>query len=383
MASIRKRPNRPSPWEAVYVDPDGRQRTRSFTRKVDAQRWLTTIEADMLRGRYIDPDAGQVTLEVFARAWLERQTFDVTTRAAVESRLRTHVYPELGGLALHAIRPSVLQTWVRGRARILAPTYVQLILGHVSAILGAAVDDQLIAANPARSRSVKAPKADRRRVVPWTVAQVQSIVARHPDRYAAVPLVAAGTGMRQGELFGLDVADVDFLRRTVHVRAQVRLLGGHPTFAPPKGGRERDVPLPEITAVALAEHLRLFPAVEVTLPWGDLDGEPVTRTLAFAGPKGGSLNKNTHNERVWKPALRAAGIAPSRDTGMHQLRHHYASVLLDAGVSIAALAEYLGHYDPAVTLRVYSHLMPDTQDRARQAIDAAFSHEPPMSQEAR
>jgi len=64
--------------------------------------------------------------------------------------------------------------------------------------------------------------------------------------------------------------------------------------------------------------------------WGDLDSAATGRTLIFTGPKGASLNKNAHNERIWKPALRALGIEPSRDTGMHQLRHHYASVLLDA-----------------------------------------------------
>lgn len=57
---------------------------------------------------------------------------------------------------------------------------------------------------------------------------------------------------------------------------------------------------------------------------------------------------------------------------MHALRHYYASVLLDSGENIKALAEYLGHSDPGFTLRTYTHLMPNSQDRARKAIDAAF-----------
>lgn len=64
-------------------------------------------------------------------------------------------------------------------------------------------------------------------------------------------------------------------------------------------------------------------------------------------------------------------IAATRDHGMHALRHHYASVLLDGGISIRALAEYLGHADPGFTLRICGHLMPNTKDRARAVVDVA------------
>jgi integrase len=129
--------------------------------------------------------------------------------------------------------------------------------------------------------------------------------------------------------------------------------------------------LPETVAVASSEHIRRFPPVEVSLPWVDRDGPPGPDAV-FTGPKGASLNKNPHTQRVWIPALADAGIEyVPRESGMHQLCHQYASVLLDASVSIAALASYLGHADPWVTLRVYSHLMPDTEERGRQAVDAA------------
>ncbi|WP_280116475.1 tyrosine-type recombinase/integrase [Micromonospora taraxaci] len=75
----------------------------------------------------------------------------------------------------------------------------------------------------------------------------------------------------------------------------------------------------------------------------------------------------------WRPAVVAAGITPTRATGMHALRHFYASSLLDAGESIKALASYLGHADPGFTLRVYTHLMPASEERTRNAIDDLFS----------
>ncbi|SDY98654.1 Phage integrase family protein [Micromonospora pattaloongensis] len=79
---------------------------------------------------------------------------------------------------------------------------------------------------------------------------------------------------------------------------------------------------------------------------------------------------------MWKPAIRATGIEDTRHNGMHVLRHTYASVLLDAGESVKALSAYLGHADPGFTLRVYTHLLPSSEDRTRRAIDEAFADDP-------
>ena len=75
---------------------------------------------------------------------------------------------------------------------------------------------------------------------------------------------------------------------------------------------------------------------------------------------------------IWRPALEAVQIEPTRANGLHALRHFYASALLDAGESVKALASYLGHTDPGFTLRVYTHLMPASEERTRRAIDALF-----------
>ena len=85
------------------------------------------------------------------------------------------------------------------------------------------------------------------------------------------------------------------------------------------------------------------------------------------------VDPQMYNRTVWKPALVDAGIAVSRRNGMHMLRHTYASMQLEAGTSIRALAEYLGHHDPGFTLRTYTHLTPASDDRARGAIDGAFA----------
>lgn len=320
-------------WRARWRTPEGASRSRNFKRKVDAERFLTTIEATKLAGGYVDPAAGRVTFVEFATDWLSCQTFDPSTREAVEGRLRVHILPTLGAIELRQIRPSTVQAWLRGRQETCAPRYVRVMLANLSAILGAAVEDDLIQRNPCRSSAVRAPAVQPTKVVPWTVDQVTAVVNVHPGRWRAAPVVAAGCGLRQGEVFGLRVEDVDLVRHRVLVRQQVKLLGGHPVIAPPKGRKTREVPLPDVVAAAVAEHLRQHPAV---------DG------LLFTSRERKLANRNFYNRHVWKPALRAAGVEPSRENGMHALRHFYASVQLEAGTSIRALADYLGHSDPGL-----------------------------------
>lgn len=157
------------------------------------------------------------------------------------------------------------------------------------------------------------------------------------------------------------------------VRRQLRRVGRHTVLAPPKGGRERVVPLPDVVSVALAEHLRRFGTVQSSAPWQDAKGEPVEVELLFRNRVDGPLTRTFYTHNAWLPALKAAGVERRRENEMHALRHHYASVLLDEGVSIRAVAEYLGHHDPGFTLRTYAHLMPEAEDRARAAVDSAHS----------
>ncbi len=359
-------------WQARYRDPEGRERSKSFTRKVDAQRWLDQVAADLVTGRYIDPNAGRVTLADFATQWLETQTYDASTRETMESRVRTHILPTIGDIELRHLKPSTVQAWVRSRQIQVAPSYCRLLLSNLSTILSAAVEDGLIASNPCSVSSVKAPRAERRRVVPWTVDIVHGVVEGHPDELRAIPVLGAGCGLRQGEIFGLALEGIDFLRRVVHVRQQLRLVGNQVVLAPPKGGREREVPLPEVVAMAAAEHVQRFGTATVEVPWREPGGEMRNVELMFTNRDRGPLTRAYFTHNAWKPALEGAGLERNRDNGMHALRHHYASVLLENGVSIRAVSEYLGHHDPGFTLRTYAHLMPESEDRARAAIDAAL-----------
>ena len=124
----------------------------------------------------------------------------------------------------------------------------------------------------------------------------------------------------------------------------------------------------------LAEHVRLHPPAEATLPWHDLrdpkqHGKPVTRRLLFTKPEGGALNRPLFN-RWWKKAWKAAGIpGAGQVNGCHVLRHTAASAWLSAGLGLARVAAYLGDTQEVI-LRTYSHFMPDDDDRAREIMDA-------------
>jgi hypothetical protein len=125
----------------------------------------------------------------------------------------------------------------------------------------------------------------------------------------------AGLSLRQGEIFGLPLDAVDFLRRSVRVRVQVRLVGNRPVFAPPKGGLESDVPLPGPVSTALVAHLEQFPARPVTLPWLEPGGRPRTETLIFTTARGLAYRRTTFNDDVWRPARKAQGSLTTARTG--------------------------------------------------------------------
>ena len=146
MANIQKRPD--ERWRARYRDSAGKERAKHFARKVDAQRWLDEVTADVLTGRYVDPRAAWVTFGDFAMEWLASRTTDVSTREATSSRLRNHLLPTFGAMELRAIRASHVQAWLRGRTDAYAPTTVRVLLACLSSILSAAVDDGLLHTNP-------------------------------------------------------------------------------------------------------------------------------------------------------------------------------------------------------------------------------------------
>lgn len=380
-------------YRARYVGPDGTEKSKSFPdgKKRLAEQWLSAIEADMSRGQYIDPAAGRVTFGQFADKWLKTQTTGMTTRASVESAIRGHAIPYIGPRPLGSFKPEHIRDWLSELERAVpATSYRRVIYNSVSTILNAAVDDGHLSKNPCHAQSVRPPAAGTGRVTPWSAERVFAVRGALPERYHATVDLGGGCGLRQGEIFGLPADEIDFDSGWLHVVNQVQVTKQGMVFAPPKREKLRDVPLPDRVAHVLKLHMEAFPPVEVTLPWLRVGGPPITRRLLFTRLDGtGAVRRTDFNDRAWKPALAAAGVIPqpkpreryqaAREHGMHALRHFYASVLLDAGENIKALSNYLGHNDPGFTLRVYTHLMPSSDARARKAVDGLYAGADPAS----
>jgi integrase len=366
-------------YKARYIDPDGRERSRTFPdrQKKAAEDFLIAVENDKREGKYLDQSRGRISFVEFAESWRAAQTFDYTTRDRIGGRLKVQVYPFFEGRSVASIRPADVQAWQRWlQDRGVAQNYRVLLFTHLASILNAAIDDRRILENPCHAKSVSRPRAEQKRIEVWSHERARAVRNALPDRFKIVVPVGSGLGLRQGEVFGLSPDDIDPEAKVVNVVRQVRLVENRRVFAPPKRGKTRSVPLSAGVARELAEYAERFEPTEVTLPWVHHGGELVTVRLYLVDYTGRPCRRNTFNTGVWRPALAKAGITgPTRDHGMHALRHLYASVLLDAGESIKALAQYLGHNDPGFTLRVYTHLMPTSHERTRRAIDAFLAED--------
>ena len=183
-----------------------------------------------------------------------------------------------------------------------------------------------------------------------SATDVHSLSRGLARRYSAVPDVAAGLGLRPGEVFGLEVADVDFLRRTVTVVRQLDDQGRRVELK--TGSSYRTVPLPAVVADHLAAHLA---------ETGKRDG------LVFTDAAGDPVKRNSFS-KTWRAAVRRVGLGDT--LRLHDLRHAYASALIQAGESVKVVQARLGHASAMVTLDVYGHLWPDSDDRTRAAVEA-------------
>jgi integrase len=355
-------------WEARWRDEAGKQRHRSFERKVDAERHLSTVQTDTLRGTYVDPTEGRITYKAYAEGWRSVQVHRDTTRALVETQLRRHAYPYFGHREIGSIRPSEIQGWVKKISADLAPTTVEVIYRYVSASFKAAVKDRRLAVSPCVD--IKLPKIPPREVVPIATEKVSAISRAVPDRYRALVILGAGTGLRQGEAFGLDLRNVDFLRRTLKVEQQlVQMPGAAPYLAPPKTAASyRTIPLGQVVVDALAAHIAAYPIQPVMIQ-REGSAKPEAAQLVFTDDAGQPLKRTSFGHDVWRPALQRIGGGAT----FHDLRHYFASLLIHHGANVKVVQARLGHATAAETLETYAHLWPDTEDSTRQAVDLTLA----------
>ena len=352
MASVEKRHrNGKLRWYARFRDPGGAQRVKVFDRKVDAERFLTKVEAAKLTGSYVDQKRAAISFRTLAEEHWAAHSHNLaedTTRLVKRSRLDRHILPVLGGHAVGAIRPSTVAAAVAVWSRTLAPGTVGQVLRQVRQILDAALADGLVVTNAAKS--VRAPAAPRRRDVHLTDEDVTAILVATPQHYRALVLTLIGLGLRISEACGLRVEDIDFLRRTVRIRQQRRPGGQMGQLK--SGSSSRDIPADEFVLEALAEQVRLWPRQD-GLVFSSTLGRPLTKSIAG---------------HVFDAIERSVGFTVSP----HSLRHHFGAALISRGVSVVAVSRWLGHSSPEITYRVYAYLRPDDEQAGRAALAATM-----------
>lgn len=337
-------------WRARYRDAAGKEHAAHFARRADAQRWLDEQTAGLVTGQWADPRAGRIVWRDWCAKWMEAQAWTAGTRQAAETAVQSVPWSEQ---PIGSVRASQVQAWVTGEAkRGLAATTIRTRLNYVQMAFRAAVFDKVISASPAVGAKAPRPRRAEATMRILTAEQLAAALGAADEWFHPFIAVCAFAGLRLGEAAGLQLGDVDFLRRTISVSRQVQgATAGTTAIVPPKYGSERTVYVPAELVDLLAGHVA---AQGIAGPTDHL----------FRRPTGELLNRNSAGN-LWRQVRATVGL-PTEVT-LHTLRHTFASNLIAAGCDVVTVQRALGHGQPSITLNTYSHLWPTAEDRTRTA----------------
>jgi integrase len=400
-------------WQVRWRDAAGEQQKENFAKRSQADTRAATVEADLARGLYVDPAAGKESFRAVGERWRTSAVHRDGTSSRVERALRLHIYPTFADRPIVTIRPSEVQAWVKDRSQVLAPSTLRVTFAYLVTIMHTAVRDRTIAVNPCAG--IKLPEVRRAEIVPLHKDAVHALIEAAPPRYRAMILLAAASGLRQGEVFGLEVDCIDFLRREVSVRQQLitpdKAAGEEdapePYLGEPKTHESyRTVPLVGLAVDTLAAHLQQYPAAVIDIEDRTDPRKPRRRKahMVFSNDRHEALKRGNwtwvwsrmeeranealgkaYAERyaAWVRRGRPDGEEPAQvrvpdGASMHDLRHFYASALIKNRESVKTVQRRLGHSKPSITLDTYTHLWPDDEDTTRAAIEAVLGGVPAL-----
>lgn len=351
--SIAKRPN--GKWRARYRDEAGREHSQHFNRKIDAQQWLDQVTSAVVTGTYADPRAGQITFAAFFGEWSARQVWAPGTVLAMSLAARSVPFTDR---PMKLVRHSDVETWIKQmHAAGLAPGTIKTRYVNVRSVFRAAVKDRVIGTDPTNGvRLPRGRRADAAMSIP-TPEEVGQLMAVADERFRPFIALCAFAGLRLGEAAGVQLGDIEFLRRTLKVSRQVqRVTGGAIDVRAPKYGSERVVFLADSLVNILAEHVSAH-------------GTSGTDRWLFAGDGDDPPHQNTVSY-WWRKTLADAELHQIK---LHDLRHFYASGLIASGCDVVTVQRSLGHAKATTTLNTYAHLWPTAEDRTRSAAETIMS----------
>jgi integrase len=334
-------------WRARYVDNAGREQTRHFDRKIDAQNWIKGVTASLVRGDYIDPKLARTTVGDWCDLWLRgyRARRKSTVRQA-EVHIKI-IKSAIGEMPLSAVKPSdVKESTSRLKAEGRAASYVYALHSRLSQLMSDAVHDGVIARNPCSRRT--SPGTGSQRPYVATTEQVRALHESVPEGIRPAILLGAFVGLRLAEAAALRRDDVDFMRGVVSPAIQW-------PDEPLKSETSRTpVPIPHDLALLLSAAVSRGEGTHLVT---NEIGRP-------AGP--------------WaiERAVRAVrpGIAGLPATfRFHDLRHYFASLLIADGLDVKTVQARLRHASAKTALDVYGHLWPDKDEASRATVSAAIA----------
>jgi integrase len=344
-------------WRARYVDDRGRERSKQFARKVDAQKWLDNeIIPALAGGTYVEPKAGQVTVAAVYASWSASQGhISPKTAATRKSTWGSRVESHWGSVAVVDVKTSAVRAWVaRMVTDEVGAATIENAFGLLRQVLGAAVEDRRIPRNPCEGvRLPKRKHADRGYLSHAQVAGLAAALDRQPE----VVRFLAYTGLRWGEMAALRVQDFDMLRRRVNVSRSVTESGGL-VWSTPKTWERRSVPFP----AALADEL------------GTLMIGKGRDALVFTDLRDGVLRNSNWRSRVFDPAVAKCKKTDESFPSItpNDLRHTAASLAVSAGANVKAVQRMLGHAKASMTLDVYADLFDEDLDDVAANLDVAI-----------
>ena len=351
MASATKRGK--DRWLGRYRGPDGKERTRTFSTKADAQRWAQEQERKIRTMDWADPALARITVNDWCEQWRATWTVKPKTVSSYDSLLRTAVLPRWGTTRLNQITATSAKAWVAtmtgSRGELLSASRRRQAYHLLTAMLDAAVEDGRLPRNPARPQEIRGRRGGFLPTLPDTKRkrylrhdEVRRLADNAGD-YRPLILLLAYCGLRWGEVAALRVRNVDMLRGRVAVEESVAEVDGQLIYGGTKTHANRTVPVPDFVREGLANCM--------TGKGRD--------DLLFTSPQGGPLRIANFRQRVFDKAVQAAdlpGLTP------HGLRHTAASLAVSAGANVKAVQRMLGHKDAAMTLNVYADLFDDELD---------------------
>lgn len=355
MACITKRRNR---WVIDFYDQTGKRRWKTLqegTTKGKAREELGAIEDQVSKGVYLPVKKVPLFSEV-AKDWREHKKPNL--RASTLKMYRGHLkyhFTELDALKVNTITTAKVEQFIGGKQnKGMNLTTLRKIIVTFNQVMNYAVRHKYIEHNPVRDaeRPRGQGKEEESDIRVLTTSEINALLGAIKDmKHRTLFMLAIMSGARQGELFGLKWTDVDWFNSQIQIQ---RTFNSGAWYKPKSKTSNRKIDL----GPAMMAELRKW---RLACPKNELE-------LVFPNDAGGPLDHGNMLRRHFYPALLKAGLPKTR---FHDLRHSYASLLIEQGENIKYIQSQLGHASPTVTLNVYAHLMSAVNQEAACRLENA------------